>query len=74
MPPKSVWWFCPIEPSELWKAKEVLVLLANGDQWIAHWACDLSGEEQPPFRGWFRDNGSGRGYVQIAQPQFWKQL
>lgn len=23
----------------------------------AHYACDLSGEEQPPFRGWFRPAG-----------------
>lgn len=24
-----------------------------------HWAQDLSGEEQPPYQGWFYDNGFG---------------
>lgn len=36
----------------------------------AHWACDLSGEEQPPFRGWFAANvgpgGKVHGYHQVA--------
>lgn len=35
-------------------ATEVRVRLRDGrvvDR--AHWACDLSGEKQPPFRGWF---------------------
>ncbi len=25
---------------------------------VGHWASDLSGEEQPPFQGWFYNNGS----------------
>ncbi len=37
-------------------ATEILVLLEHkGDRhvMVAHWAEDLGGEEQPPFRGWF---------------------
>lgn len=24
---------------------------------VGHWACDLSGEEQPPYKGWYCDDG-----------------
>jgi len=42
----------------------------------AHWASDLSGEEQPPFEGWFvpvKDQ-SGRilYYMEIREPVSWK--
>jgi hypothetical protein len=33
----------------------VMLLLDDDTEVEAHWACDLSGEDQPPFRGWFRD-------------------
>ena len=36
----------------------------------AHWASDLSGEEQPPFEGWFIPIGSG--YRQIDKPKYWR--
>lgn len=29
---------------------------------VAHWASDMSGEEQPPFEGWFRHNLGDRGH------------
>lgn len=40
---------------------------------IAHWAQDMSGEEQPPFRGWFRANlgDGGQVYGFIEVPQGW---
>jgi len=38
----------------------------------AHWACDLSGEEQPPFRGWFIPrNPRHYGFVGIDEPVGW---
>lgn len=40
---------------------------------VAHWACDLSGEEQPPFKGWFRatvgDGGRTYGFTEV--PKGW---
>lgn len=39
----------------------------------AHWASDRSGEEQPPFEGWFTKAGSS-GYVQISDPISWREL
>ncbi len=33
---------------------------------IGHWAEDLSGSEQPPFRGWFENLGS---YMSGIQPE-----
>lgn len=36
---------------------------------IAHWASDMSGEEQPGFEGWFRHNlgygGKSYGFVEV---------
>ena len=40
---------------------------------IGHWAQDLSGEEQPPFRGWFTDAGFGFREVYPA-PTHWRRL
>lgn len=41
----------------------------------AHWACDLSGEEQPPFQGWFvpvKDHaGKVTAYSGIKVPKWW---
>lgn len=43
----------------------------NGDVYPdAHWASDRSGEEQPPFEGWFAPAGSG--FRQIENPQYWR--
>lgn len=30
---------------------------STGKLVVAHWASDLSGEEQPPFQGFFKWNG-----------------
>lgn len=40
---------------------------------IAHWARDMSGEEQPPFEGWFRHNlgDGGRSYGFCEVPKGW---
>lgn len=44
----------------------------------AHWASDLSGEEQPPFEGWFRPVKDSRGrttsYTYIGEPVAWRPL
>ena len=41
-----------------------------------HWACDLNGEEQPPFKGWFepvRDSGGRVCYFrQVEEPMLWR--
>ena len=56
----------------------VEVLLANGRSvQRAHWASNLSGEEQPPFEGWFYErevgSGKGSGYHQITpKPIAWR--
>lgn len=60
-------------------ATEVRVVMKDGTvHERAHWACDLSGEEQPAFRGWFvpSTDSSGRvdGYVGIAEPVGWQSL
>lgn len=69
--PLSTWWFCPLVPADKWKARDVQVFLPDGRELVAHWASDLSGDEQPPFQGWF--TASGRGFIQISQPMFWRQ-
>ena len=38
-----------------------------------HFAHDMSGEEQPPFSGWFIP-AEGSGYIQIDAPMFWREL
>ena len=40
---------------------------------IAHWASDLSGEEQPPYKGWFYDDGHGFSAV-TPEPTHWRAL
>jgi hypothetical protein len=70
-PPKRGWWFCPKVPPNKWKAKWVEVMLFDGTTTEVHWACDLSGEEQPPFIGWF--NRSYRK-VEFKRIMFWRQL
>jgi len=39
----------------------------------AHWASDLSGEEQPPFEGWFTKCGE-KSYSQIKKPIAWRVI
>lgn len=50
----------------------VLVELPDGSHTEAHWASDLSGEEQPAFRGWF-ERGD-RGFVEVPDPVRWRHL
>lgn len=38
-----------------------------------HFACDLSGEEQPAFQGWFVPSTGGRGFYQV-RPVEWQPL
>lgn len=40
----------------------------------AHWAEDMSGEEQPAFRGWFREALHGCGFVELpgGEPTEWR--
>ena len=32
----------------------------------AHWASDLSGEDQPPFEGWFQEYPGCSGYFEVV--------
>lgn len=69
----------PLPPGDGWQPistaaeKAVWVEVWNGKQVIrAHFACDLSGDEQPPFRGWFRENGDS-GFIEISpRPTHWR--
>lgn len=47
-------------------------ILPDGTVVNAHWACDESGEEQPPFRGWFVQ--AGTSFRQVPSPVFWRPL
>lgn len=47
-------------------------ILPDGTVVNAHWACDESGEDQPPFRGWFVQ--AGTSYRQVPSPVFWRPL
>lgn len=49
--------------------------LASGEQVKMHWAEDLSGEEQPPFKGWYVRVGEGAaGYFSQVEPVAWLPL
>jgi hypothetical protein len=61
----------PIETAPR-NATWLLVKMADGMIYRAHWACDLSGEEQPPFRGWFIRKSDFM--KQIETPKFWMPL
>ena len=43
----------------------------DGTICAAHWACDLSGEEQPPFEGWFTGEGQNGPFRQV-HPIHWR--
>lgn len=60
----------PVPKNASWQR----VRLASGEEHTAHWACDLSGEDQPPFRGWFIKAGSCSGFTQIDEPTSWRPL
>jgi hypothetical protein len=50
----------------------VEVRMRDGTIHQAHWASNLSGEEQPPFEGWFIRSGSAHTYQGIADPVAWR--
>lgn len=51
----------------------VEVETTGGELCEAHWASDLSGEDQPPFRGWFTGDGRNGPFRQI-HPIHWRPL
>lgn len=57
-------------------ARWVIGLFESGAELEVHWASDLSGEEQPPFRGWFAryPGGGERGFYQTDEPVAWKPV
>lgn len=58
------------------KGRTVEVKLASGERLYAHFAQDLSGEEQPPFSGWFKQRSKTHpeyGFVQIDEPIAWRE-
>lgn len=57
------------------KGREVEVRMKNGKKLIAHFAQDLSGEEQPPFKGWFIERSKQHpeyGFIGIDDPVAWR--
>jgi hypothetical protein len=59
------------------KGRTVRVKLKSGEILVAHFAQDLSGEAQPPFKGWFKQRSKTHpeyGYVQIDDPIGWKPI
>lgn len=66
------WWFAP---RKVLHAKEYEVMTWDGQVLIAHYAENLSGEEQPPFSGWFTWSGGERlyGYFrEIERPMLYR--
>lgn len=59
-------------------ATNVEVLTAEGKQLVAHWAEDLSGEDQPAFSGWFiKVEGSKHClayFSGIREPKAWRPI
>lgn len=60
-------------------AAEIRVRMADGSVIErAHWACDTSGEAQPPFRGLFKpvtgDDGRVLYYADIGEPVAWMPI
>lgn len=46
-----------LEPVVLREDGKVEFLLADGKTVIVHWECNMTGEEMPPYKGWYDDNG-----------------
>lgn len=67
----STWWFIETAPRN---ATEIEVMMENGEILVAHWACDLSGEEQPPFRGWFTRKTGCDYFTGIPTPALWRRI
>jgi hypothetical protein len=59
-------------PIEVYPIQHVQGKLADGTTVEdMHFAKDLSGEDQPPFNGWFVPFRSGHGYYEVT-PVAWK--
>lgn len=59
------------------KGRTVRVKLKSGKITEAHFAQDLSGEDQPPFKGWFTLRSAAHpeyGFIQIDDPISWKPM
>lgn len=67
----KTWWFISSAPRD---ATWIEVMMWDGTIHRAHWAEDLSGEEQPPFRGWFISTVSGLSFIQIPTPELWRDI
>lgn len=53
----------------------IQVLSGCGKVEIGHYACDLSGGDQPPYRGWFKAPAEpGGAYIQIEAPAGWRPI
>lgn len=53
----------------------VMGKLADGKEVRMHWACDLSGEDQPAFKGWFEEVGTGaHRWFRGVDPAYWRPI
>lgn len=55
-------------------AQWVEVMMPDGTTHVAHWASDLSGEEQPAFEGWYIGREGEGPYLGINTPDLWRPL
>ena len=72
--PRRLFWL-PIDSAP--KGVRVQVKMKDGTIYEdAHWASDLSGEEQPPFQGWYipviDSEGRESHFREIEEPVEWK--
>jgi hypothetical protein len=71
-PDKKVEGWLPMESAPK-NATWVMVKMKDGSEIKAHWAEDLSGDFQPPFKGWFKKNTETTN-IQIDEPVKWKPI
>lgn len=69
----------PLRPmAEAPQEREIIVATTNRANCrgylIAHWACDKSGEHQPPFEGWYYWTGHGFSEVLKGDLMGWCDL
>lgn len=67
--PSLTWWPMESAPKD---ATWFIGLLASGEVCRVHYASDLSGSEQPPFQGFFRQ--TGRASYAGCDPTHWLPL
>lgn len=71
------WWFAPRREPPNYQGGWLEVMLWDGTVCLAHYARDLSGEEQPPFEGWFVEVKDSRGkslYYREVHPMFYRRI